>query len=95
MAIDRKLGLTPIYSRLAVTYLKKGVGTYDCDVFGYDTVKVSVQRPWEDYSTKKENSAFFIEFRVTFYTKGERKKWFEFKSLVIGGGSSKPEFQEV
>lgn len=91
----QKLGLTPIYVRLAAKYLEKGVGTYPCDSFGYDEVRVSVERGWNNYARKGDPPAYFMEFRVEFYADEKRKKWVEFKASMVGGGSSNLAFNVI
>lgn len=95
MDVYQKLGLTPIYARLATHYLAKGVGEYSCDSMGYERVVVTVDRPWNNYAHKDDPSAYFMVYRVEFHAEGRLEKWFEFKATMTGGGSTKSTGFEV
>lgn len=91
----RKLGLTPIYVRLAARYMSQGEGTYPCDAFNYDIVKVSVDRDWNNYAKEGDPVAYFMVTRVEFHREGQCMKWVEFKTHMVGGGSREPGFDVI
>lgn len=93
MNIYQKLGLTPIYVRLAANYMALGTGEYPCERFNYDKVRVSVDRQWNNYAHEDDPDAYFMTTKVEFFRYGQRQKWVEFKTQMVGGGSREPGFQ--
>jgi len=83
----QKLGLTPIYVRVAANYMAMGVGEYKCAHFGYDRVVVRQDTSWNNYAFDGAPEAYFMTICVDFYSAGQRQKWFEFKTTMVGGGS--------
>lgn len=92
MDYQQRLGLTPIYVRLATTFLEKGVGTHPCNSLGYDKAKVSVLSRWDNHALPGDPPAYFMEYQVSFYNKERRTKWVDFKLSMTGGGGE-PSFQ--
>lgn len=95
MSVFDELGLTPIYTRLAARYMSKGEGEYPCNSFGYDKVKVSVDKAWNNYAKDGNEPEYSMTTRVEFYKSGQRVKWIEFKTNMIGGGSKESGLKEV
>lgn len=91
----QKLGITPIYVRFAASYIPRGEGTYPCDSFGYDMVKVSVSQDWNNYALEGNPEAYFMVTRVEFYAEGLCMKRIEFKTHMVGGGSRETAFSIV
>lgn len=86
MSVLNELGLTPIYTRLAANYMQKGVGTYPCDKFGYDTVRVICDTDWNNHAHDGAPPAYSMVLRVEFYTRNRRRKWVDFRINLAGGG---------
>lgn len=91
MPIERLLGLTPTFKRLAWSYVKKGIGSHPSHDPAFDEVRVRELYDW--YSPTNEMPAqggIVVEFMWL----GERKKWVEFGCHFIGGGGE-PFMKEV
>ena len=84
---EHRLGLTPVFKRLAFRYLKKGVGSHAVeapyDQF-YDEVVVRVLYDWHVPEGKElpAQGGFIVEFMRL----GERVRWAEFGCRFTGGG---------
>ena len=92
MDYEQRLGLTPLYVRLASSFLEKGVGTHPCNSLGYDKAKVEVISRWDNYALPGDPPAYFMEFQVSFFKQGRRVKWVDFKLNMTGGGGE-PAFE--
>jgi hypothetical protein len=84
---ETRLGLTPVFKRLAYHYLKKGVGSHAVeqpyDEF-YDEVVVRELYDWHSptEASKPPQGGLVVEFKL----RGERQRWVEFGCHYIGGG---------
>jgi hypothetical protein len=90
--VDHKLGLTPVFKRLAFHYLQKGLGEYPIDHPQYDKVVVRSLYDWRTPTDDNIPSQGGVE--VGFYRAGRRVRWVEFGCRVIGGGGE-PIIREV
>lgn len=83
--IETRLGLTPIFKRLAYSYLVRGFGEYSITEDPlYDGVKVEPMYPWQVNPEDTNDSGAGI--RVVFYRTAIRVRWVEFSVRFIGGG---------
>jgi hypothetical protein len=85
MPIERILGLTPTFKRLAWSYAKKGVGSHPSDSPEYDEVRVRELYEWHSPTNAMPPQGGLI---VEFFWLGERLKWVEFGCHFIGGGGT-------
>lgn len=82
--IEHKLGLTPVFKRLAFSFLQRGLGEYPIEHPQYDKVVV---RPLYDWTSPvDENIPSQGGVLVEFFRAGRRVRWIEFGCRVIGGG---------
>ena len=86
---EHRLGLTPVFKRLAFRYLGKGLGSHAVeppyDQF-YDEVVVRMLYDWcvpADVAVPPQGS-FIVEFRF----QGEKVRWAEFGCRYTGGGTA-------
>lgn len=82
------VGLTPLMMRLASQYVLKGVGTYEVDLYGYDSVEVYTVRTWGNYGRRRDTDAYQMITRVDFKKKKKTVRWIEFSSVVAGAGGA-------
>jgi len=82
--VERRLGLTPAFKRVAYHYLTRGRGTYKVQHPHYDRIVV------KDLYEFSENPILAGEYAggmtVAFYRESLRVKWVEFRCQVVGGG---------
>lgn len=82
--IETRLGLTPMFKRLAYSFLEKGIGRYPIDHPLYDAVEVAELYPWQTNPERKDEYGAGI--RVTFFRGETRIRWAEFSVRCTGGG---------
>jgi hypothetical protein len=90
--IEHKLGLTPVFKRLAFSYLQRGIGKHPIGHPQYDKVVVPSLYDWKspvDESVPSQGGVV-----VEFFRAGKRVRWVEFGCRVIGGGGE-PIVREV
>lgn len=90
--IEHKLGLTPVFKRLAFNYLQRGIGEHPIVHPQYDKVMVRSLYDWKspvDESVPSQGGVV-----VEFFRAGMRVRWVEFGCRVIGGGGE-PIIHEV
>lgn len=87
--IEHRLGLTPVFKRLAWRYLRKGVGSHAVeapyDEF-YDEVVVRELYDWHTPNDGRypPQGGLIVEFMF----QGERMRWIEFGCHYVGGGGA-------
>jgi hypothetical protein len=91
MPIERLLGLTPTFKRLAWSYVKRGVGSHAISHADFDEVIVRELYEWHSPTNEMPPQGGLI---VEFLWLGERRKWVEFGCQSIGGGGE-PLMREV
>jgi hypothetical protein len=90
--VDHKLGLTPVFKRLAFHYLLRGLGEHPIDHPQYDKVVVKSLYDWRTPTDDNVPSQGGVV--VEFHRGGKRVRWVEFGCRVIGGGGE-PIVREV
>lgn len=82
--IERLIGLTPVFKRLAFFYLKKGVGSHAIDHHLFDEVVVRELYDWHspDENKMPPQGGIIVEF----HRLGQRVRWVEFGCHYTGGG---------
>lgn len=90
--VDHRLGLTPVFKRLAFHYLQKGVGEHKIDHPAYDKVVVRSLYDWSTPSNPDVPSQGGVA--VEFWREGKRLRWVEFGCRVVGGGGD-PIIREI
>jgi len=85
--VEHKLGLTPVFKRLAWYYLQKGIGSHAVeepyDEF-YDEVVVRGLYDWHTPDDRRYPAQGGLV--VEFMCEGERVRWAEFGCHYVGGG---------
>lgn len=79
-------GIAPIFARLAHHYMLKGEGRHECTQFGYTDVLVETDTEWSNHALAGDPPAYFSTVRVSFFDRGKRCRWLEFKVSAIGMG---------
>ncbi len=90
--VEHKLGLTPVFKRLAFSYLLRGLGEHSIAHPQYDKVVVRSLYDWKtpvDESIPSQGGAI-----VEFFCASKRVRWVEFGCRVVGGGGE-PVVREV
>lgn len=92
---ETRLGLTPVFKRLAFYYLKKGIGSHAVDPpydEFYDEVVVRELYEWHspNDAALPPQGGLVVEFRAA----GERVRWVEFGCHATGGGGT-PMIREI
>lgn len=90
--VDHKLGLTPVFKRLAFSFLQRGLGEYPIEHPQYDKVVVKSLYDWR--TPVDENVPSQGGLVVEFWKATKRVRWVEFGCRVIGGGGE-PIVREV
>lgn len=90
--VEHRLGLTPVFKRLAFSFLQRGLGEYAIEHPQYDKVIVRSLYDWQ--SPVDENIPSQGGVVVEFFRAGKRVRWVEFGCRVIGGGGE-PIVREV
>lgn len=83
-SIETRLGLTPVFKRLAYSFLMKGIGHHEIDHPLYDAVVVSELYPWQ--TNPERTDEYGAGVTVTFFKNGIRIRWAEFSVRCNGGG---------
>lgn len=81
--VEHKLGLTPVLKRLAFYFLKRGLGTHECDHAPYDKVIVRELYGWTSPGADQPAQGGIA---VEFHQNGKRIRWVEFAVRDVGGG---------
>jgi hypothetical protein len=82
--IEVRLGLTPMFKRLAYSFLTKGLGRHLLDHPLYDEVVVAELYPWQ--TNPERTDEYGAGIVVTFYKDGNRIRSAEFSARCTGGG---------
>lgn len=83
MRAESRLGLSPVFKRLAWSYVKKGVGSHAIEHPDYDEVIVRELYEWHSPTNEMPPQGGLV---VDFMWMGERRRWVEFGCHFIGGG---------
>lgn len=82
--IETRIGLTNIVKRLAYFYMLKGIGEYPMENAWFDLARVEEFCPWQPSIVDPEEYGAGI--RVSFFCKGYRVRFVEFRVRCAGGG---------
>lgn len=82
--IETRLGLTPMFKRLAYSFFAKGIGRYPIDHPLYDAVEVTELYPWQ--TNPERTDEYGAGVTVAFFKGTTRIRWAEFSVRCTGGG---------
>jgi len=89
--VETRLGLTPMFKRLAYHFLLKGIGRHPIRHSLYDEVEVAELYPWQ--TNPERTDEYGAGIIVTFFNQGSRIRWTEFSVRYSGGGGNPAIFQ--